>query len=301
MTRASAWATTLFVLASIVPVAAAVPLSPAGDGHTTVPVAIDGHGPYPFILDSGADNSAVYQWFVDKAHLGKAKGGSEELSGQTGAAQVAMYDLGDVELDGHHLRHATAFGLPNRHDAGREAGVLGNDFMDGTIVAYDFPCRRVEIHAKPVDMDKLAGPGAPVVQAGIDAGTTLLTLPVTVNGFTGIAVLDTGSRNTRLTPRFARAAGIDAASPQFHDGVAIFGTSATKMVPRNGPIGSVRFGGVMIAHANGQVIDLPVLEHDFKGQPAMILGADLMGFYRVLYDHADRRVWFRPSQCHVPG
>lgn len=275
---------------------AAVPMSAAGDGHDTVPVYLDGKGPFPFILDSGADGSAVYSWFADQQHLVKSDK-TEELSGQTGSAQVTLYTLGDVALDGHHLKQNSAYGLPNRHDAGKEAGILGNDFMDGSVVAYDFPCRRVEFHKKPVDAQKVIGAGPDPIEAGIDEGTTLLTLPVTINGFTGIAVLDTGSRNTRLTPAFAQAAKIDAQSAQFQDGEAIFGANSNKMIPRDGPLGKVGFGGVEIAEAQGQVIDLPVLEQDFGGKPAMLLGADLLSRYRLLYDHEARKIWLRPSAC----
>lgn len=286
----------LVVMASSCAIAS-IPLSPAGDGHDTVPVYVDGHGPYPFILDSGADGTAVYQWFAAKEQLAKAAAGPEDLSGQTGTTKVTMYRVDDLRLDGRSLRHVTAFGLPDRHDAGDEAGVLGNDFMDGAMVVYDFPCHRITVDAKPIALDKVVGLGPPPIRAGIDKGTTLLTLPVTINGFTGIAVLDTGSRDSRLTPAFARAAGIDPSSAGFHDSAAIYGANSRQMIPRRGPVGTVRFGGVQIRDATAQVIDLPALEQDFRGKPAMLLGADLLGRYRVIYDHEARRVWIRSSRC----
>jgi hypothetical protein len=261
-----------------------------------VPVYLDGKGPFPFILDSGADGSAVYSWFADQQHLAKLDK-TEELSGQTGTARVTLYQLGDLALDGHHLKGGSAYGLPNRHDGGKEAGILGNDFMDGSVVAYDFPCRRVEVHKKPVNEKKVIGPGPDPIEAGVDEGTTLLTLPVTINGFTGIAALDTGARGTRLNTAFAKGAKIDPQSAQFHDGEAIYGANSNKMIPRDGPLGKVAFGGVEIAEAEGQVIDLPMLEQDFGGKPAMLLGADLLGRYRLLYDHEARKIWLRPSAC----
>jgi len=275
---------------------AAVPMSAAGDGHDTVPVYLNGKGPFPFVLDSGADSSVVYTWFMEQQHLTKLDK-TEELSGQTGVTQVALYRLGDVVLDGHRLRKVDAYAVPNRHDSGKQAGILGNDFMDGSLVAFDFPCRRVEFHKKPVDAAKVIGPGPDPVEAGIDEGATILTLPVTINGYTGVALLDTGSRNTRLNSAFAKAAGLDAQSAQFHDDEAIYGANSNRMVPRGGTLGKVAFGGVEIADAPGQVIDLPVLEQDFGGKPAMLLGADLLGRYRLLYDHEARKIWLRPSSC----
>lgn len=274
-----------------------VPLTTADDGHVTVPVYVNGHGPYPFILDSGADGSAVYQWFADQARLPKLEGKDQDLSGQTGSAKVAMYHINSLSLAGLPIRNVEAFGLPNRRDAGRQAGVLGNDFMDEAVVAFDFQCRRVEVYPKPVDMAKVVGSIVQPIKAGIDPGTTLLTLPVTVNGFAGVAVLDTGSRRTRLTPGFAKGAGIDTAHAPFHDDEPIYGTSIIKQVPRSGPIGEVRVANAVFAGATGQVVNLAVLAQDFGGKPAMILGADLIGRYRFVYDHAAHTVWFQPSHC----
>jgi predicted aspartyl protease len=277
--------------------ASQVPLTPANDGHDTVPVYVNGQGPYPFILDSGADGSAVYQWFVDQARLPKLEGKDQDLSGQTGSTKVAMYHIDSLSLAGLHILGVEAFGLPNRRDAGDEAGVLGNDFMDKAVVAFDFQCHHVEIYPKPVDIATVVGPDAQPIKAGIDPGTTLLTLPVTVNGFAGVAVLDTGSRRTRLTPSFAKGAGIDTVLRPFHDDEPIYGTSIIKQVPRTGPIGLVRVANTVFADATGQVVNLPVLTQDFGGKPAMILGADLIGRYRLVYDQATHTVWFQPSHC----
>jgi predicted aspartyl protease len=54
-------------------VQAAVPFTPAGDGHDTVSAFVNGKGPFAFILDTGADGSALYQWFAEKQHLSKGR------------------------------------------------------------------------------------------------------------------------------------------------------------------------------------------------------------------------------------
>ncbi|WP_430390695.1 retroviral-like aspartic protease family protein [Dyella sp. 20L07] len=286
-------------MAAEVPVGNRVPMSLADDGHDTVPVYVNGQGPYPFILDSGADGSAVYQWFADQIKLLKVEGKDQDLSGQTGSSRVSMYKIATLSLGGVPIHNVEAFGLPNRHDAGRQAGVLGNDFMDKAVVVFDFPCRTVETYPKPVDVMTIVGSDERPIYTGVDPGTTLLTVPVTVNGFAGIAVLDTGSRRTRLLPLFAKGAGIDTAASAFHDDEAIYGTSMNKLLPRTGPIGDVRIGNTVFANATGQVVELPVLAQDFGGKPAMLLGADLIGRYRLVYDHAAQNIWFQPSRCPV--
>ncbi len=275
-----------------------VMLTSAGDGHDTVPVYVNGNGPYPFILDTGADQSAVYQWFTDRARLKMIVGKDQTLSGQTGSAKVSMYHMRTVSLAGIEARNLEAYGLPNRRDKGNEAGILGNDIMDQAIVAFDFPCRKIEIQPRSVPVQVAVGAAAPSI-AGIDGDTTLLTLPVTINGAEGVAVLDTGSRWTRLTPGFAKAAGIDTASHEFRDAEPFYGTSGHKIVPRTGPMGRLTVGGQVITNMTAQVVALPMLAQDFGDKPAMLLGADVLGRFRFVYDHASRKVWFLPSRCNV--
>ncbi|GAA4773960.1 hypothetical protein GCM10023219_21660 [Stakelama sediminis] len=276
---------------------ATVALSPSPDGHDTVPAQVNGKGPFPFILDTGADGSAVYQWFVDRQHLPKLEGKDQLLSGQTGTSSVSTYRLDSVTLAGVQVRNIEAFALPDRRDKGREAGVIGNDFMDHAIVAFDFPCRTIALFPRSTPTPMIAGRDAHAVAMGIDKDTTLLTLPVTINGVQGIAILDTGSRRTRITTSFAKAAGIDPFAPAFHADKPIYGTSLHPLIPRTGPVGRVSFAGETIDHAVAQVVDLPVLAQDFDGKPAMLLGADLLDRYRLIYDHAGRRIWLRPSRC----
>jgi hypothetical protein len=219
--------------------------------------------------------------------------------GQTGSVSSPTYSLKTLSVDGHAIHYIVADGLPNRHDAGVQAGVAGNDLMDGTIAIFDFPCRTVDIRPKPVDVHALVPSASVMVQGGSVPDGTQLTLPVTVGGVEGIAYLDTGSRDTRISPSFAAAAHIDPSSPAFRDADLIFGFKSKGTVSRIGPIGAVQFAGITLTHAEARVIDLPLFG-TFRpgGPPAMILGMDLMQGYRLVYDHEARRFWFTPSSCN---
>jgi Aspartyl protease len=278
-------------------VRATVPFTPAGDGHDTIPAFVNGKGPFAFILDTGADGSAVYRWFAEKAQLPKGK--LRDVDGQTGNVSSPTYSLRTLSVDGHAIHNIVADGLPNRHDTGIQAGVAGNDLMDGTIAIFDFPCRTVELRQKPVDLHAIVPNESVMVQGGSVPEGTQLTLPVTVGGVEGTAYLDTGSRDTRISPSFAAAAHVDASSSAFRDADLIFGFKSKGTVSRIGPIGSVQFAGITVARAEARVIDLPVFG-PFRpgGPPAMILGMDLMRGYRLVYDHKAKHFWFTPSSCN---
>ena len=274
---------------------AEVPLSLAKDNHLVVPAYVNAAGPYPFILDTGADESAIYAWFA--AQLKLAAGKSADLSGQTGTTSTPTYRLESVTVDGRTLRNAFAYGLPNRHDAGEEAGVAGNDLMDGAIVVFDFPCRTVTVHPKPTDLAPLLPPRATQIRGGTIRDGTLLTLPIEINGVRGVAFLDTGSRDSRISPAFARVAGVDPAGPAFRDAEPIFGANSKAAPSRIGPVGQVRFAGITLANATARVMDLAAFRSAGVGERVMILGTDLMQDYRLVYDHAAKRIWFGASAC----
>jgi hypothetical protein len=251
-------------------------------------------------LDTGADGSSLYRWFAEKEHLPRGK--ARDVSGQTGIVASPTYGLKSLSVDGREIHNVVADGLPNRHDAGVQAGVAGNDLMDGAIVIFDFPCRTVEIRPKPVDLRVIVPSESIMIHAGSVPNGTQLTLPVTVGGTEGTAYLDTGSRDTRISPEFATAAHIDFSSPAFRDADLIFGLKSKGTASRIGPIGSVIFGGIAVTHVEARVIDLPVFGK-FRpgGPPVMILGMDLMQGHRLVYDHEARRFWFTPSSCNRTG
>jgi len=277
---------------------AEVPLWLAKDNHLVVPAYVNSAGPYPFILDTGADESAIYAWFATKLKLTPGK--SEDLSGQTGTPSTPTYLLQSVSVDGRTLRNAFAFGLPNRHDSGEEAGVVGNDLMDGALAVFDFPCRTVSLYPQPTDLKRLLPPRATAIEGGTIRDGTLLTLPVEINGVRGVAFLDTGSRDSRISPVFARAAKIDPAGSAFRDAEPIFGANSKAAPSRIGPIGQVRFAGVVMTNVTARVMDLAAFHSAGVGEHVMILGTDLMQDRRLVYDHTAKRMWFGASACGKP-
>jgi predicted aspartyl protease len=279
---------------------AAAPLSPAGDGHLTVPTMVNGKGPFPFILDTGAEMSAVYQWFTEKARLPKKPGPPDKVSGMTGSSYLSAYMIDTLRMDGHVAKGINADLLPNRRDKGRQAGVLGNDFLADAIAVFDFPCKHIEIHPRPAGMAQMAAivgdQSAPITATRIP-DTELVSVPVSINGAASIALFDTGNRETKINSSFARAAGLDPDSSAFQAAAPILGATLVSMTPRTGSIGAVKVGAVSLGNVHAQVIDMPVMKSLFGDRPAMVLGADLMQDFRVVYDHQQNRIWLAHSMC----
>jgi predicted aspartyl protease len=291
----------LFSLALIAgPAHAEAPLRWDATGHVVVPATVDGKGPFDFILDTGADESAVYAWFAKALDLPKGKAG--QLSGATGTAAMTASKVQALSVDGRTLRDIEADTVPDRADGARIAGVAGVDLMAGRLTVIDFGCKTVALlplQGAPAD---IAGPGAVPIKAGSIRDGKQLTLPVTVNGAPGVAVLDSGAKATAINLKFALAAGVDPLSHAFRDAEPSRGATMVSVASRVGPIGTVRFAGLTRPAVTARVLDLPYLQSaGLANVPAMNMGLDLLAGTRLTLDYSARRFWLAPSRCPAPA
>jgi len=275
---------------------ARVALKPDATGHLLVPAFVDGRGPYPFMLDTGADESGVYAWFASEQHL--APGHKAQLSGGTGDAEQTTTLLDKLVLDGRAIRHVDADTIPDRSDGAKIAGVAGADLLMGRLAVLDIGCKTLSLLPRSTNPLRVAGPGATMIQAGAIKGGKQLTLPVTVDGVAGVATLDTGARSTMINNAFAKAAGIDVASGAFRDGPPARGAVQTPIGSRIGPIGTVSFAGLARQNVVVRVADLPVFDDDgYTGGHAFNIGVDILSGLRLTIDYGARRFWVAPSTC----
>lgn len=283
------------VLAPVTP-RAEVPLSWDSTGHVTVPAIVNGRGPFPFILDTGADETGVYSWFARSLGLPKSK--IRALSGATGSEETPGALLSTLTVDGRTLRNIDADTFPDRPDGAKLAGIAGVDLMRHRLVVIDFNCRTVSVRPIQSVTRGIVGTGATLVKAGSIRDGQQLTLPVTVNGAVGVAVLDSGARDTIINHEFASAAGIDPQSAAFRDGLPARGATMHSVSSRVGPIGTVHFAGITRQGVIARIIDLPYFRGaGLAGGPALNLGLDLLRGTRLTLDYSSRRFWLAPSSC----
>jgi predicted aspartyl protease len=283
----------LFLLLAIAaPAFAEVPIEIAATGHATVP-AQGSFGVRQFVFDTGAQGSAVYADFADKAGLVAA--GSTSLQGQTGTADVPIIRLGELTVDGVRKTPIDAVKLPRRADGVPLAGIVGLDLFGDRTVDFDLPRGRLALlqpGTRPAGLN-----GNPVV-ATPTAGD-LLTVPVTIGAVPATAVLDTGARKTRINWALGRLLKLDPA--KLAKGDTVQGATNTAIATGATRITDVRLGDRRLAEAPVLVADLPVFEtFGVAGRPAVILGLDWLAETRMVIDFPARLVWFLPAQGSKP-
>jgi hypothetical protein len=266
------------------------------------------------ILDTGSRGTQINGAFARSAGLdvhgaefrpgetlyGVASRATETREGKV--AMMATYRLGSMRVDGRTIRNVAVTGLPDRKDTAITAGVAGNDLMDGAIATFDYPCRTATLTPKPASMRTLVSSKAVMIEGGSVLDGTQLTFPVTINGATGTAILDTGSRGTQINGLFARSAGLDVNGPAFSAGETLYGVALRATETREGKVEKVAFAGNTIKGLTVRVADLAVFKSwGLENKPAMIFGINAMQGLRVIYDHQAKRFWFDSSRCKAPA
>jgi predicted aspartyl protease len=116
--------------------------SPGGGVHLLADVTIDGHGPYTFEIDTGADGSLIDSGVTQKLHLPQA-GPPQQVYGLSGSEQaipvtVHSWQLGTIRLPESILDSASiASASP---DGENIDGLIGSDILSqfGAItISYD--------------------------------------------------------------------------------------------------------------------------------------------------------------------
>lgn len=277
---------------------ASVPLSYAASGHPTVPTLVEGKGPFEFVIDTGAEGTALYSAFAKQQGLKLIEGKAETLQGQTGAASLSLARVSTLSVDGRTVKDVEAVILPDRADGVALPGIVGLDLMGSYVVEIDAPGGRVALHPAGTSPRTLGGDSVKGTKAVRLAGG-LLGLPVVINGILGVAVLDTGARDTRINWRFATAAGLSAASARLKSDGIIQGATNSPVAVARADIGTIDLGGIRRTGASLRIVDLPVFEaFGVADRPAMILGMDLLRDVHLIADFPAQMVWMaqRPAR-----
>jgi hypothetical protein len=144
------------------------------DGGITLPVRVNGHGPFRFRLDTGASRSAVSERLA--ARLALERTGQTLVVTAAGRARQSM-----ARLDALAIGNRAALAVPaalvvaarDIDPAGRIDGLVGNDILGGLVFTIDYTRRRISWYEDAVP-DPLPGTR---VDFDVSDGRALVTLP----------------------------------------------------------------------------------------------------------------------------
>ena len=257
----------------------------------TVPVTIAGAGPFPFVVDTGAQRTVIARELA--ATLGLAPGRIVRVTGMTGSDSIGtviipslkVSVIGSTEIEAPAI---SAINLGAR-------GLLGIDALQAHAVGIDFDTKTMTVTpSRKRQVRERAGPDEIVIRARSLFGQLVVT-DAYCNGIRIRVILDTGTSvsmangalRRKVTRKGLGSAG--ASQPVSLTGVTGETVVADYTTIDRVTIGSLTLGDLPVAFT---AIDAPPFrQFGLAERPAMLLGMDVLQlFRRVDIDFANREV-----------
>ena len=260
----------------------------------SVEVNVNGHGPYHFVVDSGADTSAVGLRIARDLQL--PLGTPAILNGTTSRNVVDRVKVDELTLGPTKVRDLELPAL-RETDLGGD-GLIGIDALVEQRLMMDFEKHLIKVEDARIPVR--FSPDEIVVTARRRRGQLILT-EVRAAGLDLDAVIDTGSEitigNLALRDKLLRN---NRDKFWTIPATGVTGVTVNLQIAR---IGELQLGPVVLRDIPIAFADVPPFKlFGLSEQPALLLGTDILeNFRRVSLDFRARKVRFQLRHCGPEG
>lgn len=248
----------------------------------TVDVALEGKGPFRFLIDTGSQRTVVSTALA--GNLGLPSGPQVRVVGMAGEDRVATAKVDTLGFGSREVYDLVVPLLENRH-MGAD-GILGTDSLQNQRVVLDFTHNTIAIG----DAHELGGSSGYdiVVHARKRSGRLIMTNAV-IDGIHVDVVIDTGASSTIGNLALQRAI-----RERYKGTAMLLSVTGQQLATNVGfarelKIDSLEVMNVLIAYADAPAFG----ELGLNKRPAIFLGMrELRAFKRVAIDFSTRKILF---------
>lgn len=253
-----------------------------------VGTVVNGKGPLPFIIDTGASKSVIYRGLTAIIGLQALPNQSKRIITATGYKRVLVYPVTDFYVLGRTLKVDETVALPDI--IGSDAkGLIGVDMLAGHTLFIDMEGGLASLSPSG---DQLSGPDWTMVQ-GRPVAYGSLALEVNIGGLDIPVIVDTGASDTVINTAGSEAIGRSATGIG-RETIRASISQGADMVFTALRVPSFRIGAVDRSNMRLVVSDVPVFTLlGAKDVPAIILGMDILGQQPFAIDFKNWRLYLK--------
>jgi predicted aspartyl protease len=251
----------------------------------TVPVSIGRSGPFPFIVDTGAERTSISQELARDLRLGL--GNRARLHSMTEVSQIQTVLIPALEVGGRSVRGIHAPALQRRY-IGAE-GILGVDSLQTQRVSFDFA--RQQMTVTNSHRREETWPADTIVVTARNRFGHLVLVDASVDGQKVWVIVDTGAQttvaNNVLRRKLESKGRLRATVPVLLQSVTGGVTMADQTIVKRIRLGGIDINDMPVAFADAH----PFTKLGLADKPALLLGMDALRLFdRVSVDFPNRRV-----------
>lgn len=256
----------------------------------TVPVSIEGQGPFSFVIDTGAERTVLSRKLADSLELEAEP--QARLMSIAGSSTVDMVYVPTLTMGSKSYGGLISPVLLEKN-IGAE-GMLGLDSLQDQRIIFDFA--RNELNVEDASKARKNSSRREIVVTAKRLSGQLIFTEASISGVRVNVIVDTGAQvsiaNSTLKNRLIKRAKESGDEEML---IAVTGDrlGVEFSRARDFRIGRARFASLDIAFA-----DAPPFERFGMGnKPALLLGMDVLRrFDRVAIDFAERKIHFLPPR-----
>ena len=251
----------------------------------TVPVSIDGRGPYSFIVDTGSERTVISRELAED--LGLDPGRTATVHSMTEVSRIGTVVIPALEVGRRVVNDIHAPAL-SRRNLGAE-GLLGVDSLRSQRVELDFV--RQEMTVTPSRREERDWPEDTIVITARSRYGHLMLVDAEFEGERVYVIVDTGSQvtvaNNALRRRLERRGRLGTLRP-----IELISVTGGRLQAEYGVARRIRLGNAGINNLPVAFAEVyPFRQLRLTDRPAILLGMDALRLFdRVSFDFANRRV-----------
>lgn len=251
---------------------------------------VNGLGPYPFIIDTGASKSVIYRGLTALTGMAAIPNRSRRIITATGYKRVLVYPVTDFYVLGRTLKVEETVALPDI--IGSDAkGLIGVDMLAGHTLYMDLKSGAANLELSTDD-----GPGEGwVMVQGRPVAYGSLALEVNIGGLDVPVIVDTGASDTVINTAGSEAVARSAEGIR-RETIRASISGGREMIFTALRVPEFNVGAFQHQNMRLVVSDVPVFTLlGAKDVPAIILGMDLLGEQPFAIDFKNWRLYLKQA------